>query len=94
MSNMQRVAQQKEIMYIYLAVDNFETKTYSLAFVYIIVSAAYPDRYYVGLTNNVRRRLSHHNQGIVQSTVAFRPWRLRTAICFAQRTRAAEFEPY
>jgi putative endonuclease len=63
-------------------------------YVYIIVSVTRPDRYCVGLTENVRRRLGHHNQGIVRSTARFRPWRLRTAICFSSRPRAAEFERY
>jgi putative endonuclease len=63
-------------------------------FVYIIVSVPRPDRYYVGLTENVRQRLSHHNEGIVRSTARFRPWRLRTTICFTNRTRAADFEGY
>ena len=66
----------------------------SMHFVYIIVSVPDPDRYYVGLTENVRRRLSHHNDGIVRSTAGFRTWRLRTAICFTNRTRAADFERY
>ena len=34
-------------------------------YVYIIVSVTQPERYYVGLTENVRQRLGHHNQGIV-----------------------------
>src|SRR5260370_29558949 len=63
-------------------------------FVYIIVSVPRPDRYYVGLTENVRQRVGHHNQGIVLSTAPFRPWRLRTAVCFSSRTRAADFERY
>ncbi|HEX6565465.1 MAG TPA: GIY-YIG nuclease family protein [Chthoniobacterales bacterium] len=63
-------------------------------FVYIIVSVSQPDRYYVGLAEHVRQRLGQHNQGIVRSTAAFRPWRLRTAICFSDRTRAADFERY
>ena len=50
-------------------------------YVYIIVSVPHPGRYYVGLTRNVRQRLGHHNQGIVRSA-PFRPWRLRSAICF------------
>jgi putative endonuclease len=81
-----------------IRVDDPDTKAAydppALHFVYIIVSVSYPERYYVGLTNNVRRRLSHHNQGIVRSTAPFRPWRLRTAICFAKRHRALEFERY
>jgi len=63
-------------------------------YVYIIVSVTQPERYYVGLTENVRQRLGHHNQGIVRSTAPFRPWRLRTAICFSQRNRATQFERY
>jgi putative endonuclease len=63
-------------------------------FVYIIVSVSYPDRYYVGLTGNIRQRLGHHNQGFVRSTARFRPWRLRTAICFTNSARAADFEQY
>ena len=41
-------------------------------FVYIIVSVPYPDRYYVGLTENVGQRLGHHNDGIVRSTAGFK----------------------
>jgi putative endonuclease len=63
-------------------------------FVYIIVSVAHPEHHYVGLTNNVRRRLGHHNEGIVRSTAPFKPWRLRSAICFTRRNRASEFEHY
>ena len=67
---------------------------HALHFVYIIVSVSYPKRHYVGLTGNVRQRLGHHNQGIVRSTAPFRPWRLRTAICFVDKDRASEFERY
>jgi putative endonuclease len=70
------------------------SKPPSMHYVYIIVSVTQPERYYVGLTENVRQRLGHHNQGIVRSTAPFRPWRLRTAICFSQRNRAAKFERY
>ena len=63
-------------------------------FVYIIVSVRRPDRYYVGLTENVRKRLGQHNVGIVHSTAPFRPWRLRTAVCFSSKTRATDFERY
>src|SRR5262249_47935898 len=70
------------------------SKPPGMHYVYIIVSVAHPGRYYVGLTENVRQRLAHHNQGIVRSTAPFRPWRLRTAICFSSKDRAAEFEQY
>jgi predicted GIY-YIG superfamily endonuclease len=69
-------------------------QTAPMHFVYIIVSVAHPERYYVGLTRNIRRRLDHHNKGFVCSTAPFRPWRLRSAICFIKRNRASEFEHY
>ena len=63
-------------------------------YVYIIVSVKQPERYYVGMTNHVCGRLRQHNQGIVRSTAPFKPWRLRTAICFSRKDRAADFERY
>ena len=66
----------------------------TMHFVYIIVSVSYPDRYYVGLTENVRQRLGQHNHGIVRSTASSIPWRLRTAVCFSSKARAVEFERY
>ena len=70
------------------------SKPPAMHYVYIIASVAHPDRYYIGLAENLRQRLGHHNQGIVRSTASFRPWRLRTAICFSKRNRAAQFERY
>jgi putative endonuclease len=84
---------EKIITQIYYAFSKHPNKP-TVHFVYIIVSVPRPDRYYVGLTESVRRRLGQHNQGIVHSTAHFRPWRLRTAVCFSSRTRAAEFERY
>jgi len=63
-------------------------------FVYIIVSTTEPRRHYVGLTNNVKNRLIYHNQGFVRSTASYRPWRLRSAICFSRRSKAVDFERY
>ncbi|MFC1496125.1 GIY-YIG nuclease family protein [Candidatus Margulisiibacteriota bacterium] len=34
-------------------------------------------RYYVGVTNNVQRRLKEHNSGTVKSTGYYRPWVLK-----------------
>ncbi|MBI2100566.1 MAG: GIY-YIG nuclease family protein [Candidatus Vogelbacteria bacterium] len=43
--------------------------------VYIIESVA--ARYYIGVANNVQKRLNQHNDGRVKSTKAYRPWMLR-----------------
>ncbi|MFC1475608.1 GIY-YIG nuclease family protein [Candidatus Zixiibacteriota bacterium] len=45
-----------------------------LYFVYILQSA--DGSYYVGQTNNLTKRLKHHNGGLVRSTKNKKPWRL------------------
>jgi putative endonuclease len=42
-------------------------------FVYILFSESH-QRYYVGHSDNVEKRLSDHNKGKVRSTKAFKPW--------------------
>jgi len=34
-------------------------------------------RYYVGITNNVERRLNEHNSGLVKSTATYKPWQIK-----------------
>ncbi len=43
--------------------------------VYILYSSE-DQRYYVGISRNVNRRLAEHNQGTVRSTKPFVPWEL------------------
>lgn len=63
-------------------------------YVYILQSAGTGPRFYVGLTDDLKARLRKHNKGAVPHTAKFRPWRLKTAIAFASRERAAAFEAY
>ena len=44
-------------------------------YVYALVSQI-DGRIYVGMSQDLRRRLSEHNQGKVQSTSPYAPWRL------------------
>ena len=62
--------------------------------VYVIESEANPERYYVGLTADLERRLTAHNQGLSRHTSRYRPWRVRAWITFADESRAAEMERY
>ncbi|PIW31248.1 MAG: excinuclease ABC subunit C [Rhodobacterales bacterium CG15_BIG_FIL_POST_REV_8_21_14_020_59_13] len=62
-------------------------------FVYVLESES-GRHFYVGLTEDVERRLAKHNSGSVPHTAKFRPWVLRTFIAFNERQRAAEFEKY
>jgi putative endonuclease len=49
-------------------------------------------RHYIGIAENVDKRLAKHNSGSVRSTKAFRPWRV--AICkeFQNKTLARKQE--
>jgi predicted GIY-YIG superfamily endonuclease len=63
-------------------------------YVYILQSELSPERFYVGLTDNLKDRLRRHNGGEVPHTLKFAPWRIKTAIAFTDRARAADFERY
>ena len=63
-------------------------------YVYILASESYPDRFYVGLADDLAARLAKHNSGSVPHTKKFRPWHIKTAVAFRNRKRAAEFEAY
>jgi len=50
--------------------------------------------HFVGLTNDIERRLTEYNAGYVKHTAKFRPWIMRTVIGFDDRAKAAAFEFY
>lgn len=56
----------------------------SRRFVYILTSESQPNRYYTGLTSDVRRRIEDHNRGACSHIVNGRPWRLVVALEFAE----------
>ncbi|MEI6342350.1 MAG: GIY-YIG nuclease family protein [Verrucomicrobiota bacterium] len=62
--------------------------------VYVLQSVVRPDRFYVGLTDDLAGRLARHNRGEVPSTRAGAPWEMRNAFGFRDRARAAAFERY
>jgi predicted GIY-YIG superfamily endonuclease len=63
-------------------------------YVYILQSEIQPQHFYTGLTDDLRARLKKHNAGEVVATSAFRPWKIKTAVAFTDRERAAAFERY
>ncbi len=63
-------------------------------YVYILMSKSHPAEIYIGLTSNLAKRLAAHNAGLSAHTAKFRPWRLRVAIAFPSREKAAAFERY
>jgi predicted GIY-YIG superfamily endonuclease len=66
----------------------------SFSYVYILQSIQMPKRFYVGMTEELKRRLIRHNAGEVPHTSKFRPWRIKTAIAFTEKSRAQDFEKY
>jgi predicted GIY-YIG superfamily endonuclease len=64
------------------------------SYVYILQSISDPERFYVGLTDDLSLRLRKHNNGGVPHTMKHRPWKIKTAVAFTDRERAADFERY
>jgi len=65
-----------------------------MKYVYILQSDLADEHFYVGITDDLRARLSKHNNGEVSHTSKFRPWRLKTYVAFADETKAFELEKY
>ena len=63
-------------------------------YVYILGCVNEPDRYYIGLTDDLRSRLHKHNNAEVPHTSKYKPWRIKTAIACADKDRAVTFERY
>jgi predicted GIY-YIG superfamily endonuclease len=62
--------------------------------VYLIRSINFPDKTYIGLTDNLTERLNAHNHGSSLHTKTHRPWRLEVFIGFDDKFKAAAFEKY
>jgi putative endonuclease len=62
-------------------------------FVYVLRSQVL-DRFYIGMTNNVERRMKQHNSGQNRSTKSYVPWNLFFVEEYATRTEAREREVY
>ncbi len=63
-------------------------------YVYLLQSIADPSQRYVGLTSDLKARLTTHNEGVAQHSSKFKPWSLETYLAFSTREQAASFESY
>ena len=63
-------------------------------YVYILHSLAFPNRHYVGMTEDLKARLAMHNAKAVTHTSKYAPWAVKTYIAFSDKTPAFEFEKY
>ncbi len=62
--------------------------------VYILTSKNYPERCYIGVTQNLELRLKEHNSGNSLYSKRYAPWQLETYMVFRNKQRAGEFERY
>jgi len=62
--------------------------------VYILISKKFANRYYIGLTNDLERRIEEHNRGDSLYSKRYMPWQLQTYISFKNKIRAEQFEKY
>lgn len=62
-------------------------------FVYILKSLKDNTRY-VGLTENIKKRIKEHNDGESGYTKGHRPWKLIWCCIFSNKIKAGEFEKY
>ena len=65
-----------------------------MTYVYILRSLRHLDRYYVGVTADLRARLKKHNAGEVSHTSKHTPWTIKTYIAFSDEAQAFAFEKY
>jgi predicted GIY-YIG superfamily endonuclease len=65
-----------------------------MVYVYVLQSTLDPERFYVGLTEDLKSRFRKHNAGEVLHTAKFKPWVLKNYLAFADRKKAYAFERY
>ncbi|MCX5715804.1 MAG: GIY-YIG nuclease family protein [Candidatus Omnitrophica bacterium] len=62
--------------------------------VYILTSKQYPDRTYIGLTEDLSKRMDAHNAGQSPYSKKYGPWELTAYTTFKNKQKAVEFEKY
>ena len=64
-----------------------------MKYVYILQSTD-SLHYYIGITDDLRARLTAHNAGSVPHTSKYKPWRVKTYVAFRDEKQAFNFEKY
>jgi len=62
--------------------------------VYVLRSQKYPERLYVGLTEDLENRIKEHNCNESKYSKNYAPWNLETYIVFKNKAQAINFEKY
>jgi putative endonuclease len=64
-----------------------------MKYVYVLESLN-GEHFHVGITDDLRARLTKHNAGEVPHTSKYGPWRIRTYVAFSDAALATAFEKY
>lgn len=62
--------------------------------VYILLSTKDPKRYYIGITQDLEKRLGEHNSEKAGYAKRYAPWEVETCITFRNKQLAEKFEEY
>ncbi len=65
-----------------------------MKYVYLLESISHPRKRYVGITENLKKRLKEHNSGRSPHTAKYAPWQIVVALRFANDNKAESFEKY
>ena len=63
-------------------------------YVYLLESETFEGQRYVGMSSDLKRRLTDHNAGKSAHTSKYAPWRLVTYVAFVDKQKAESFERY
>ena len=63
-------------------------------YVYILKSVKDSHKTYIGITENVKKRLEEHNSNTQPYTKRYSPWRVEIYIAFSDKEKAIDFEKY
>ena len=63
-------------------------------YVYLLRSIPFPDKTYVGFSQDLKRRIVAHNNGQSPHTAKYKPWKLVSYTAFLDRQKALAFEKY
>jgi len=65
-----------------------------MKYVYILQSLSDPNRFYDGITEDLKSRLIQHNAGEVLHTAKYKPWKIKNYFAFEDHKKAFAFEKY
>ena len=63
-------------------------------YVYILQSISLPDNFYIGFTNDLKKRITEHNSGKSIHTDKYKPWKIKNYFAFDTEQKAKDFEIY